>query len=306
MRAIIKPSPPPPQISSGSFNDYATALGNSVGRFCSFCEKALNYQLLLFHKEQGVLAPTVQLTADDWASLLLVCGDCASNAGEFNPETGYFWPDTDDAQQCPYLYNLADNVAVEVINPDSSTYLTTTASVILVSVSSDVSEQIQSNAQNTYNLFQLNGKFFNGNFEQPGYTLPLAEYAHATDARLNMRMDAYLRAEEAGGALVRGIPTIRISHAYVGNLLAMINLAVNGFGFLSTWQAGVIATLNAADPALLPQLIGLMSGQMPTQPLDRKRTATVFDESVQQADEVAATKRAKLETALGQIIAVQS
>jgi hypothetical protein len=254
-----------------------------------------------------VLAPTDQLTNHDWGDLLLLCGDCASSVSNFNPQTSYFWPDTSDAQENPYLYNRVDNVTITAQGPDGAVLTQPTTSVILVSISTDISQEIKTKALNTYELFRLNGRFFNENTQQPGYNLTYAEYVRPTDARLDQRMDAYLRAVEAAGTLARGIPTLEFGTAYLQNILAMINLAVNSFGFLSTWQAAIIANLNATDQALLPQLIALMTGQRPpTPPLDRKRTATRLDEGVQRATSVASAKRSKIETALGQIIASQS
>jgi hypothetical protein len=311
MRAITKPDPP--QLATPSYAEYARALGNApgVGRFCSFCEKALTYQLLLFHKQRGALGTSAQLGNDDWGDLLLACGDCcAASADSFNPQTAYFWPDTADAQHLPYLYNLADNATITVKNPDGVDMPQTTASVVLVSVSADVPAPIQAAAQNTYQLFRLNGRYFNDNAQQPGYDLPYAEYAHPTDARLDLRWDAYVRASAAAGALARGIPTIPFEPAYVQNMLVMIGQAVDGFGFLSTWQSAIASGLDAIDTALLPQLLALMAGQLPPmQPppdTDRKRKSRELEEGIQQADQAVSSKRSKLEMSLGKAITAQS
>jgi hypothetical protein len=306
MRAIEKPSAP--QLQSTAYGEWATALGNAVGRFCSFCEKALTYQLLLFHKQQGVVLQNTRLNAADWSNLLLICGDCASMVTNYNPQTSYFWPDTNDALESPpYIYGRFDNIGVTVLNPEGEgVHSQSATSLILVQVSNDVSSQIQTNARNTYTLFRLNGRYFNENFQQPAHTLPYEEYVHPSDYRLDMRWDASTRAVEAGNALARAIPTFQLgSKAYTQNTLALVSTAINSFGFLSTWQAMIVATLNAINPDLLPQLIGLMTVEKdPTRPLDRKRTFVQTERGLTQASEVSAEERSRFEKRLRALINV--
>ena len=301
MRAIVKP--PAPQLTSQAYDDWAIELGNSVGRFCSFCEKALTYHLALFHKQHGVLLPTAQVNADDWPSVLLICWDCANAAANFNPQTSYFWPDTDDAQEKPYLYTLINNVSETVQNPDGDgVFAQNTGSFVLVSISSDVSVDVHTKAVNTYSLFRLNGRFFNENFQSPGYTLPYSEYVVSTDSRLDMRKDAFTRGVEAGNALARAIPTLELGRGFTTNIVAMMNLAIDGFGFVSTWQAAIAATLNSIDPKLLPQLALALAGQSPG---NRKQTVTQMEKYLQTSSEVSREKRNRVTQTLNKLIQVQ-
>jgi len=305
MRPIIKPDPP--QLDTLSFAEFARVLGNAVGRFCSFCEKALTYRLLLFHKQRGLLTTDSQISTTDWPDLLLICGDCAASVTTFTPHAVYFWPDTSAAQQAPYVYNRVDNIAVTALDPDGTVIAQGATSLVLVQISTDISQELQVAARNTYALFRLNGRFFNESVQQPAYTLPYAEYVHPSDARLDQRWDVYLRAVEAAQGLARAIPTIPLGPAYVQTMLAMINLSVQGFGFHSTWLATISATLNAMDSSLLPKLLGLMTGQpAPQPPLDRKRVYIQMEDGVQQAPAEVDRKRARLEQTLARLIATQA
>lgn len=300
MRAIIKPNPP--TLNEPTFASYATALGSAVGRYCSFCEKDLSHQLGLFHKQHGVLTTDAQLSSTDWADLLLICEECSVNVSDYNPQsTSYYWPDTPDAKEVPYLYQRYDNVAVTVNTPDGGILSTSTQSAVLISVAPDISQDLSTRATNTYKLFGLNGKFIGGDVNNPTLTLPYSEYVSSTDIRLVQRLDAHDRGVEAANALIVAIPIIPLDSSYPLLLLSMFYDAIRGFGYFSTWRTAIESTLNAADPSFVPKIMALLGN--PTSNLKRKEQSYDLDEGFEDLPENVSNKRFKSDTLANTMLA---
>lgn len=301
MRIIVKPPAPP--LQDTSYGEMARALGITVGRYCSFCEKALTYQLLLFHKQHGIVDVNAQLGLNDWPDLLLACGDCLDSVTAFAPgQQSYFWPDSAAATEVPFLYVPVDNIPVTALAPDGGVSGTTTMSAVLVMISTDVSTQLQQDAARTASLFRLNGRFFNNNVQAPGFTWPYSEFVHPTDYRIQQRGDVYTRATEAARALARALPIREMSEAFPRNEVAMIQGAIKGFGFFSTWQAAIATTLNSIDVKLLPALVSLLSGKPPDSSPRRKRNFSDMEDGITKAPKVVETKRRKLQEVLVNLI----
>jgi hypothetical protein len=314
MQAIKKPQFP--AQTAPTYPAMAVALGNAVGRYCSFCEKPLTYRLRLFHKQRGVLADNASLTAQDWPSLLLICGDCSTAASTnsttpFNPNLAYYWPDTDAANQVAFLYNLVSNVTFIAHKPDGSVLEQTTGSAVLVTRATDIDPQTAAAALNTGSLFQLNGRFFNGNLSQPAYILTEDEYMVATDLRPMARLDAYERGVEAGTAAAQAMTRLPLGQKYVRNVLAMLDISLKLIGFHSTWRSAVFATLNGIDQQLVPRIVALLN-QTPDAPIDppvergRKRLARDFDTGMGDADLKRRDKKARVDQTLSQAIKTKS
>jgi hypothetical protein len=300
MRTFTKP--PVPNVVTPSYAAYAIALGNAVGRYCSFCEKALTLSLALFDKQRGVLALNATVVATDWPNLLLICGDCAACVGFYDPRPPYFWPDAPVGSDAPYLYNLTSAVPVTIQNPEGITIPPTTVDVVLVSLATDLDGPTTTSAGNTLNLFQLNGKFYNSSAEPPGYALTYSEYVYSTDTRMEARLDAYQRGVEAGTALAHAIPTLEFGDSYVRSLYAMVNLAYGAFGFSSTWLTAISNTLTSIDPNLLTTL-GTLLKVDPSAPRGKKRREE--EDAFEEAVDTAINKRKAVENILGQIIGVR-
>jgi len=297
-----------PQVTTPTYWEYVRVLGNAVGRYCSFCERALTFQLWLFHKLRGPLAVSAQIGNNDWPNLLLICSECAASATTFTATTTYFWPDSLDAiQNPPYLYQRIDNVPVSWADDDGNATNLGTASFFLVSISTDVPSNVQAAAQATYRLFRLNGRFFNENFSSPGYTLTYDEYIHPSDTRLEDRWDAYIRALDAAQAIMRAFGTRRAGDAYARSMLAMINMGILGYGFVSTWESMIFKTLSDIGPNMMPNLIALMTNQPPPQqPVDRKRAFTQIEQGLQNAADEERKRRLAFNQALNTLIQVKS
>jgi hypothetical protein len=304
MRAIVKPTVP--DVANKTSVGYAIALGNAVGRCCSFCEKALTLRLRLFHKQRGVLADNAVLAATDWGDLLLICGDCAAMVGTYDPQKSYFWPDSDVAQQAPYIYSLYRNVTINNLNFDGDPLNQTTEAAVLISLATDIDGPTTTAAINTAELFQLNGAYFNSDFSSPAYTFPYAEYMQSSDLRRFGRLDVWERGVEAGEALAAALAVRRLGKRYILDWAASIDITMQSFGFQSTWNAAIATTMNAKDNTLLPELFSILSGQ-PVEPSpSRKRSAQELDESFEQATDQAQEKYRRLEDNLNQIISVKS
>jgi hypothetical protein len=304
MRRIDKPAAP--ALPGSSYGEYALALSNSpgVGRYCSFCEKALNQQLLLFHKRAGMVPTAAQLSAADWPDLLLICGDCASAAVSFDPHAAYYWPDTPLAGQAPFVYRLVDGVTLKALGPEGAVIDTKTVSVVLVHVATDIDATLRNAAGLTLHLFQLNGRFFNDNASAPGYDFPYDEYVEASDHRVHQRLDACTRAKEIAAVLGEFLQESDVTAGDIQAVMKLMNGAIAGFGFLSTWEMVVQSTLATLTPDPRPKLFQLLSETpKPIEPLpDRKRCYEEFQQGVDKAPKVVQTKRMRHDDRMRMII----
>jgi hypothetical protein len=306
MRPIRKPNLP--ALPSFSFQEITQALGNSVdvGRFCSFCEKALIYQSSLFHKQRGVLGPYAKFSGDDWAQLLLICEDCAQAVDRFNARSIYYWPD-DLPQEArfPYLYVYTQKVPVRVLNRAEGGPPVTefTQDRVLVQIATDVTEPTRTAAINTYRLFRLNGKFFNENFEHPAFVLPHREFWRPSDYRVEQRWDVYQRGVEAARSLAHGIKAFGVRGGYTERLLAMIDDSIKAFGFQSTWLSAIGSTLDQIDVTLVPKLLAVWTSEPPT---ERKRRLAVMSDGLAGAEEKARLKYQKTQDFLVRLLKVES
>lgn len=299
MRAIVKPAAPP--LDSSTFGAYAQALGEAVGNYCSFCEKALLFEQGLFHKAHGVLTRDAVLSSADWPDLLLICGDCAQFVVDYNPAGPYFWPDTPAAAEKPYLYRQVDNIPYTVLGSEGEKLVEKTVSAILVSVANDLMDDTtQTGATNTLRLFRLNG----GYYDAGAFVLPDSEYVCPSDMRLAQRWDIAVRAGSTGQALARSIPVARVQKSFLQNHLAMIDLSINRSGYLSTWRTVIAFTLNSIDPNLLTALIAFMNPEAPPPPLKRSREAAELEEGLEEAEGEAAVKYLRVSRTLAQVIKV--
>jgi hypothetical protein len=285
MRRIVKPDPP---TSPGSYSDYALALANSegVGRYCSFCEKALSQQLLLLHKQAGMIPAEAHLSGDNWSDLLLICADCAAAVVSFNPALPYYWPDTPVADQVPFVYRLVEGVTRNALGPEGGIVASSSVSIVLMQVAEDIDPTLRNAATLTQQLFQLNGRFFNNDPAAPAYEVPYNEYIERSDYRLLQRLDAFDRAKEAATVMGTFLEDDDVTAQEIHGLVKLMNHAIAGFGFLSTWEMAVQTTLAALNPDPRQKLYHLLN-QQPIQPLpNRKRAFVEFQRVVGEAPEV--------------------
>jgi uncharacterized protein (TIGR02646 family) len=82
-----------PQVFT-NYRDAFPHLRGRVGDYCSYCERRLETNLAVEHKQPKALVPALE---NEWTNFLLGCVNCNSAKGD-TPITliDYFWPDTEN------------------------------------------------------------------------------------------------------------------------------------------------------------------------------------------------------------------
>lgn len=242
MKPITRPERPEIEPSYTTF--VVTLFNtNTVGPYCSFCEKKLNYQAYLFHKLRGNLERDAHLTLDDWDNLLLICGECREGAKDYNPQqlNLYLWPDSEMAKSYPFRYVKRDKVTYKVLDAEGNLFKEEQRTFILVETNNDIEPDILQAANNTINLFKLNSKYYNNNPRDPQIIIPYQDFIEVSELRLEQRYEAYQAATKAAGRLQRAAATlvVRGGREFVDNSLILTNEIIESMGYVSTWETAI-------------------------------------------------------------------
>lgn len=247
MKPITRPERPEIEPSYTTF--VVTLFNtNTVGPYCSFCEKKLNYQAYLFHKLRGNLERNATLTLDDWDNLLLICGECRESAKDYNPQQKdtYLWPDSEMALSYPFRYVKRDNVTYRVLDAEGNLFQEEQRTFVFVETNNDIESNIVQAANNTINLFKLNSKYYNNNPDNPQIIIPYQDFIEVSELRLEQRYEAYQAATKAAGRLQRAAATLVVTggREFVDNSLILTNEITESMGYVSTWKAAILANLD--------------------------------------------------------------
>lgn len=226
-----------------SYTTLVTTLFNTVGSYCSFCEKKLNYRAYLFHKLRGNLERNDHLTLDDWDNLLLICGECRKSAEGYNPQQRdlYFWPDSEMASSSPFLYVKRDNVKYKVLDPEGNLFQEEQRTFVFVEIATDITPNIIQTANHTLDLFKLNTKYYNNNPNDRQIIVPYEDFIDVSDLRLEQRYEAYQSAIKAAERLQRSVETLKVNggREFVDNTLILTKGIIESMGYVSTWEAAI-------------------------------------------------------------------
>lgn len=253
MRRLIRPNPP----EEADFDAQAATLVNEWGRFCSFCEKPLDYRLELFHRQRGHLEPG-EVGADDWPHLFLACGDCINAArGTIPGNVPCLWPDEDRMAADPFVYGLVPMVPRQVLDAGGWVVMQDTVDLILVQVSSGVDEELEKAAASTLSLFRLNGHDFESDVSGPRVTVLGYEYLSGGDQRPLQRLAAYRDGLAAGRALVNAAEITSMPD-YLRGVLELVLLTISTRGYHSTWKAAAELQLRQAGDKIYGAVLEAM------------------------------------------------
>lgn len=99
------------------YNRSRRYLINTIGEYCSYCERPILTSLAVEHIQPKTHNPHLELV---WSNLLLACTNCNSTKGHTNVVLAdYFWPDRDNTFE-KFTYDLSGLVKVNpaLNNPD--------------------------------------------------------------------------------------------------------------------------------------------------------------------------------------------
>jgi hypothetical protein len=216
--------------------DFIVALFDSIGRFCSICEKPLSSSANLFHKGRGVVN-SATLAKVEWAQLLLICEDCKGNMqSPFNPKRKYLWPDeykTFDASSStsPYVYRVRQATYEITDNQTGNVLKTETRSYVFVEA--NPSSTVREGAQNVIDLFQLNSAYYNNQPRTPVISIPAN--ATALDGRMNGRYNAYLRAKRSIEKVQESVAVYQLTATLGTDIVEYLEMMLDATGYWSTW-----------------------------------------------------------------------
>jgi hypothetical protein len=252
MRPVNKPFPPSelqPFVSNGVKNPaeiIRTALQDTIGFYCSFCEIPVKLEYGVESKLFRELKKTP--IPSDWADLLLACDYCmvfrTSDAFDLSL---YLWPDVDTTFSLvappPFIYTLQDvNVVIE---EGEGARTETTEKLVIVSPNPAAGSTVEKKAGRTIDLFQLNTPFYNSVTNT--YTVRREAILAAVDLRVVLRTDAW---HEALYAIEQIAATD--SPAFTTAMVRILTRLAQNTGFWSTWITA-FATAGAT-----PELIAAM------------------------------------------------
>jgi hypothetical protein len=242
MKPVVKPGQP---NVTASYTALIGAMVAAIGGYCCFCEKVLNFSTYLFDKQRGVITKQTPLSLSDWDNLLLICGDCIDNLTNFNAQTPYLWPDSQVAQTFPFRYVKRDSVIYQVVDAQGTIIQETQPSFVFVEVATGLDSATAQAAHNIINLFQLNSKYYNNNPQQRQVIIPATDFVQGFDLRLDQRYHAYQSGVEVAEGLKQALPTLQINRGFITNMLRMAHIEIRHTGYISTWEAAVLDTLDA-------------------------------------------------------------
>lgn len=101
---------------------------DSIGEYCSYCERNIPTSLAVEHVRPKTHNPHLELV---WSNLLLACTNCNSTKGHTNVVlTDYFWPDSDNTFE-KFTYDLSGLVKVNpMLNAVDATKAQNTISLV--------------------------------------------------------------------------------------------------------------------------------------------------------------------------------
>jgi hypothetical protein len=226
----------------------STALQDTIGYYCSFCEMPA-YSGKLIASKQRKLSGTPPL--DRWEDLLLTCDFCRMHRlGDAIRLSDYLWPDVDATftldSGSPFVHTLhqATRLVVDLENGDASPGGALTMPVVEVNEESPEAER----ARRTLELFQLNSPYYH----RSSRTLIVDSAAGiADDRRLALRAEVWTLAERYAGKLrarMRGD-----SRPLLDNMIQTVAAIAQATGFWSVWMTVLWAELQ--DPEILRRVL---------------------------------------------------
>ena len=303
MRPLQRPDRP----ADAGYSAYTAALVNAGGYFCSFCEKALVFSSMLFHKQRGGLLPNDPLSTDDWPHLLVCCDECAECAGVPDVRVRYLWPDELTPPAMVFRYTRVEGVPWRVVE-DEKVLEQGTAPMVVVSVAEGLDGTTASAAAATLALFKLNGRHTQAGTGGVSITLSRAARLRTDELRPGLRLRAYDAAVASAAAFVAAGAKALAHRRFQGwarGQMAMVSAAVDAVGFPSTWEAAFVETLAAADPRLPFLLLAAVGRVTEPEPLSRKRSYTEMVGSLTEAGDERQAKRIDTEGALMRMLRVK-
>lgn len=175
-----------------------TALIDSMGSYCSFCEKSIAGYEIVHH---SLSKYREDIYRDDWNHLFLTCGDCDQNRKKellsVDESDQYLWPDRDITfslnSASPIIYNKQK---VRYIVEDKDNIISEEEKdIVLINANPEAGQELYFKAQNTINLFQLNTAYHDAKTNT--LRISLSDELQLIDHRLKERNIAWQFAESA-------------------------------------------------------------------------------------------------------------
>lgn len=121
MRPVCRGPVPQEDGQEVVFSDYGEArphLAQTLGRYCSYCERWIAASLAVEHVQPKSLRPDLALA---WDNLLLACANCNSAKGNQPIELpDYYWPDSDNTARA-FAYAADGSVSPSPTLPPDAT-----------------------------------------------------------------------------------------------------------------------------------------------------------------------------------------
>ena len=196
---------------------------NSLGEYCSFCERPLPDESFVWHKGQRTTV-TGPSPYSEWPKILLACRNCAESATANGDVDGIrlLYPDDppwySPISLPPFTYELKEVTIVEV-DAQGSSLTSRRASQVVI-------EGQTEEAMQTVLYFKLNTPYYDRQSET--IRIPRAELLAQNDVRLEKRTSVYHSAVELSVQLEKH-PDLRKYAVGVARQL------ISSSGFWSVW-----------------------------------------------------------------------
>lgn len=238
MRPVNKPHPAPylemlvtplPTIRE----TVRTALFDTIGRHCSFCEMPLKISEAIVSKKDGRMRRRPSL--DDWSDLLVACDFCMDARTEKNVDLqNYIWPDTDASftlgAASPFLY-VRRNVIIERV--DEHGEITSESSpAVIVEVNPACTPVLRARAQATIDLHGLNTRQYNPATQTFTFT---PDTALIYDPRVSERTEAWDIATTSAINIQQSVNE-DLPDAFIRALEQLTTNLTQEVGFWSVWM----------------------------------------------------------------------
>jgi len=241
----------------------ADRLMSAIGPYCSLCERPIHDRPTLWDSDQDVLVERVNRAA--WEPLLVLCVNCAywqrQTAGD---PAGLALPHRETTMRVrrgsPYVYTL-ERVALRVVDEDG-TAETSEADAAIVSGTTPA-------AASTIRRFRLNTPWYDEGSKT--MSVPRADHLQRTDRRVELRTEAWKRAEGVLPAALAARENPKLAGAFEG-----VRHLIEQTGFWSVWltlfwraipDANAILPLFAPEPRPAPRpRRALAAGEAPPPP----------------------------------------
>ncbi|MEO6323189.1 MAG: hypothetical protein ABIQ65_01015, partial [Thermoanaerobaculia bacterium] len=209
-----------------------TALQDTIGSYCSFCEMPVHVEEGVASKRMRTLNGTPDLS--NWDDLLLACDWCRHfRTSDADRLDDYLWPDVDPTfaigAGSPFIYSLRE-VSYNLIDAEANLLQTSTQTLSFVAANPALADD---RARNTIDLLQLNTPFYN----EASNTFNVSNAERLIDRRVHLRTKAWGLAQKAITALRTAIddgdPSFYASTAALAASLAQ------AAGFWSVWMTAL-------------------------------------------------------------------